>query len=211
MRSLVCSLSLLVAIGACVAVGSASHLGVDAWRTWQQKIQIHSAYLRGEVFDIGLSNLVGDLVSADRASADSYEQDIPHSLARRTAVHAHRPLWLSLAVVLMLLSVAAVWLVPQEAALAFGFVPLYALSALSPVLLLRVGITAIHGLGSCTRSVQDPGWRAGAAPWRQPRNLGRLVYHVLVSMARSHAGVVRDFHGADVRDTTGKSPRRRCS
>ena len=147
MRSVVFSLSLLVAIGACVAVGSASHLGVGAWRTWQQKIQIHSAYLRGEVFDIGLSNLVGDLVSADRASADSYEQDIPHSLARRTAVHAHRPLWLSLAAVLMLLSLAAVWLAPQEAALAFGFVPLYALSALSPYYYFALALLPFMALG----------------------------------------------------------------
>jgi hypothetical protein len=132
MRSLVFSLFLLVAIASCVAVGSASRRGFEGWRTWQRKMQIHSNYLRGEVFDIGLSNLVGYAVSGDRASSDSYDQDIPHSLARRTALQAHRSLWLCLAALLSVLFVAAVSVVPQEAALAFGFVPLYALAALSP-------------------------------------------------------------------------------
>jgi hypothetical protein len=131
-RSFAFCLSLLVAAGSCVAVGSLSSRGLDAWRTWRQKIAIHSAYLRGEVFDIGLSNAIGEVISGDRASSDSYEQDVPHTLARKAALEAHRPLWFAVAGLMIALSAAAVWVVPEQAALTFGIVPMYALLALSP-------------------------------------------------------------------------------
>jgi hypothetical protein len=147
MRSLVFCVSLVVVIGSCVAIGSASPRGFDAWRTWRQKMAIHSAYLRGEVFDIGLSNVLGDALSGDHASSDSYEQDIPHSLARRTAVGAHRWLWLLLSALLIGLAVAAVWSVPEQPAPAFGFVPIYALLALSPYYYLALALLPFMAAG----------------------------------------------------------------
>jgi hypothetical protein len=151
MRPLVFSLSLVVAIGSCVAVGSASGRGAGAWRTWQQKMAVHSAYLRGEVFDIGLPNLIADALSRDRASGDSYEEDIPHSLARQAALGAHRRVWFVSAALLMVLMLAAVWSVPEEAVLALGFVPLYALLALSPYYYFALVLLPFMAVGIARR------------------------------------------------------------
>jgi hypothetical protein len=131
-RPLVFALSLAVTVGACVAAGGVSARGMGAWRTWQQKLAIHSAYLHGEIFDIGLPNLVADVVSRDHVSTDSYVEDIPHSLARQAALGAHPRVWFVSAAVLLALCVGAVGSVPAGAVFALGFLPLYALLTLSP-------------------------------------------------------------------------------
>jgi len=146
-RAVVFSVSLAAVFGLCVAIGSTSPRGVDAWRVWRQKMEIHSAYLRGEVFDIGLSNVIAGAVSADRATSNSYEEDIPHSRARQAALEAHRRLWFSVSALLIGLFVAAVWSVPEQAALAFGFVPIYALLALSPYYYFALALLPFMAVG----------------------------------------------------------------
>ena len=146
-RALVFAFSLAVVIGSCMAIGSTSSRGFEVWREWRQKMEIHSAYLRGEVFDIGLSNMVGDAVSADRTTSNSYEEDIPHSRARQAALDAHRWIWFSIAALLIVLFVAAVWVVPDQAALAFGFVPIYALLALSPYYYFALALLPFMAVG----------------------------------------------------------------
>jgi hypothetical protein len=147
MRSLVFSIALAGVIASCVAIGSVSPRGFDAWRAWRQKMAIHSAYLRGEVFDIGLSNALGFALSSDHANSDSYEHDIPHSLARQAALRAHRVVWFGLASVLIGLFVAAVWRVPEQAALAFGVVPMYALLAMSPYYYFALALMPFMAVG----------------------------------------------------------------
>lgn len=151
MRPLVFSLSLVVAIGSCVAVGSASGRGAGAWRAWQQKMAVHSVYLRGEVFDIGLPNLIADAFSRDRASGNSYAEDTKHNLARLAALGAHRRVWFLSAALLLVLTLAAVWSVPDEAVFALGFVPLYALLALSPYYYFSLALLPFMALGIARR------------------------------------------------------------
>ena len=147
MRSLVFSVSLAAVIGSCVAIGSASPRGFDAWNGWREKMAIHSSYLRGEVFDIGLSNVIGYALSPDRTSSDSYEHDVPHSRARQAAIRAHWWLWVSLAALLIGLSAAAVWSGPEQAALAFGVVPMWALLALSPYYYFVLALLPFMAIG----------------------------------------------------------------
>jgi peptidoglycan/LPS O-acetylase OafA/YrhL len=108
---------------------------------------IHSSYLRGEVFDIGLSNVIGYALSPDRTSSDSYEHDVPHSRARQAAIRAHWWLWVSLAALLIGLSAAAVWSGPEQAALAFGVVPMWALLALSPYYYFVLALLPFMAIG----------------------------------------------------------------
>ncbi len=132
MRTLLFSVSLVVALDLSVVVGATSARGLAAWREWREKIVVHSSYLRGEVFDIGLPRLVADIASHDRADSDSYIEDTPHTEARTAALGAHLRAWRLLAAMLIVLMCGAVWCVPVEAQMALGFVPLYALLALSP-------------------------------------------------------------------------------
>ena len=132
MRTLLFSLSLVVALGLSVIVGSTSARGMTAWREWREKIAVHSSYLRGEVFDIGLPRLIADVVSHDRADSDSYIEDTPHTFARTAALSAHLRAWRLAASLLIVLMCGAIWCVPEEAQMALGFVPFYALLALSP-------------------------------------------------------------------------------
>ena len=139
--------SLAVALGCCVAVGSTSARGPAAWQEWREKIAVHSSYLRGEVFDIGLPNLIADIVSSDRASSESYTEDTPHSAARNAALGTHVRLWRFCAVVLILLTCAAAWCVPEEALFACGFVPIYALLALSPYYYFALALLPFMAVG----------------------------------------------------------------
>jgi hypothetical protein len=131
-RTLLFSVSLIVVLGLSVVVGATSARGLTAWREWREKIVVHSSYLRGEVFDIGLPRLVADVASRDRADSGSYIEDTPHTMARTAALGAHLRVWRLFAAMLIVLMCGAVWCVPEEAQMAFGFVPLYALLALSP-------------------------------------------------------------------------------
>jgi hypothetical protein len=124
--------SLVLALGLSVVIGSTSARGWTAWREWREKIAVHSIYLRGEVFDIGLPRLVADVVSRDRADSDSYIEDTPHTVARNAALSGHVRAWRLVASLLIVLMCGAVWCVPEEAQMALGFVPFYALLALSP-------------------------------------------------------------------------------
>jgi hypothetical protein len=132
MRALWFTASVVVALGLSVVAGSTSPRGLAAWREWREKIAVHSSYLRGEVFDIGLPRLVADAVSRDRADSDSYTEDTPHTWARNAALGAHLSVWRLVAGLLIVLMCGAIWGVPEEAQMALGFVPIYALLALSP-------------------------------------------------------------------------------
>jgi hypothetical protein len=57
------SRALFAVILASFLLGSLAGRGVGAWGEWQRKISIHKNYLRGEIFDIGLANLISATVS----------------------------------------------------------------------------------------------------------------------------------------------------
>jgi hypothetical protein len=147
MRTLLFSLSLVVALGLSVVAGSTSARGLTAWREWREKIAVHSSYLRGEVFDIGLPRLVADVVSRDRADSDSYIEDTPHTMARNAALGAHLGAWRLAAAILIVLMCGAVWCVPEEAQMALGFVPIYALLALSPYYYFALALLPFMAIG----------------------------------------------------------------
>jgi hypothetical protein len=147
MRTLLFSLSLVVVLGLSVIVGTMSPRGLTAWREWREKIAVHSSYLRGEVFDIGLPRLVADAVSRDRADSDSYIEDTPRTLGRNAALEAHWRAWRLLAAILIVFMCGAVWCVPEEAQMALGFVPIYALLALSPYYYFALALLPFMAIG----------------------------------------------------------------
>jgi hypothetical protein len=147
MRTLLFSVSLVLVLGLSVVVGATSARGLTAWREWREKIVVHSSYLRGEVFDIGLPRLVSDVASHDRADRDSYIEDTPHTLARTAALGAHLGDWRLLAAMLIGLMCGAVWCVPEETQMALGFVPLYALLALSPYYYFALVLLPLMAVG----------------------------------------------------------------
>lgn len=132
MRTVLFSASLALTFGLSIVAGSTSARGLGAWKEWHEKIAVHSSYLRGEIFDIGLPRLVADVVSRDRADTDSYIDDTPHTFARGAALEAHPGIWRLAAALLIVLMCGVVWCVPEDARMALGFVPMYALLALSP-------------------------------------------------------------------------------
>jgi hypothetical protein len=73
-------------------LGSFSGRGVGVWGEWQKKISIHKNYLRGEIFDIGLANLTGEIVSVNHNDSDSYVDDVPNTFVRLDALE--RNLWI---------------------------------------------------------------------------------------------------------------------
>ncbi len=147
MRTVLFSASLALTIGLSIVAGSTSARGLGAWKEWREKITVHSSYLRGEIFDIGLPRLVADAVSSDHTDADSYIGDTPHTFARGAALEAHPGVWRLAAAVLILLMCGAVWCVPEDARMALGVVPMYALLALSPYYYLALALLPFMVVG----------------------------------------------------------------
>ncbi len=155
MRTVLFSASLALTLGLSAVAGSTSARGLGAWKEWREKITVHSSYLRGEIFDIGLPRLVADVLSRDRADTDSYIDDTPHTFARGAALEAHPGIWRLAAALLIALMCGAVWCVPEDARMALGFVPMYAMLALSPYYYFALALLPfmIVGLGRTQFSV----------------------------------------------------------
>jgi hypothetical protein len=115
-----------------LGIGSMSAYGMGAWADWATKIRLHGRYLTGELFDIGLRNLIATVISPDVKSI-FYYLDAHRSVLVR--IHAAEPVqwvWavgLGAAVVLLWSRVARL---SAQAVLSLGFVAVYAILNLSP-------------------------------------------------------------------------------
>lgn len=71
---------------ALVGLSMVSGFGIEPWMLFAQKIKMHSAYIVGELFDIGLKNMIATFATNDL-----------NDFARLEIFHAWKPIWLSLA------------------------------------------------------------------------------------------------------------------
>jgi len=115
-----------------IAVGCLSGRGPRAWWEWVQKITVHGAYLVGEVFDIGLRNLIATAASAGADSAHSYAEDYPNVVARLAAFKSYEWIWYLVAIGALVGVLARMKHVTHRGVLGLGFVMMYVLLDLAP-------------------------------------------------------------------------------
>lgn len=149
MVSFFVSLGVVVVLG--FAVGSMTERGLGGWSLWFSKLDIHSSYLRGEVFNIGLPNLIAGALTEDQTNNDTNEEDIPHSLVRVDAFNERPQYWWIGALCLLMLMALSTCLIPREQALLLGFLPLYALVAISPYYYFSIVLLPFMAYGIRTK------------------------------------------------------------
>jgi diketogulonate reductase-like aldo/keto reductase len=115
-----------------VAAASFSERGPGAWLDWSRKITAHGRYLVGEVFDIGLRNLLATLVSSGVARVHTYGGDYPNVVARLAAFRSYEWVWYVVTVAVMLYVLARLPDVAPRAVPALGFVMMYVWLDLGP-------------------------------------------------------------------------------
>lgn len=141
-------LSVFVLMGLlCFGVGSLSTRGVHAWTEWEQKIVVHSAYLHGEIFNLGLPTLIATATSVDRSAGTTFVEDFPRTEARLRTFSAERPLWYAGALVVLVVMVGVSVLIPFESLFLLGFLPLFALVSLSPYYYLDLALVPYMAVG----------------------------------------------------------------
>ena len=115
-----------------IAVGCLSGRGPGAWWEWVQKITGHGAYLVGEVFDIGLRNLIATAASSGTNSARSYVEDYPNVMARLAAFKSYEWIWYLVTLGALVCVLARMKHVTHRGVLALGFVMMYVFLDLAP-------------------------------------------------------------------------------
>jgi hypothetical protein len=115
-----------------IAAASLSARGPGAWQEWARKIATHGRYLVGEVFDIGLRNLIATVASPGVDSADSYSRDYPNVAARLAAFTAYEWVWYAVMIGVLLYVVARLKDLTHEDVLGPGFVMMYVFLDLAP-------------------------------------------------------------------------------
>ena len=115
-----------------IAVGCLSGRGPRAWWEWVQKITVHGAYLVGEVFDIGLRNLIATAASSGTNSAHSYLEDYPNVMGRLAAFKSYEWIWYLVAIGALVGVLARMKHVTHRGVLGLGFVMMYVLLDLAP-------------------------------------------------------------------------------
>lgn len=116
----------------CTIIGGASTGGKTTWKEWYKKITIHKEYIRGEIFNIGLDNLVGTILSSEHTAFNTYRENYPFTKMRNEVLEKNK----SLSMIAEAIALAFVLLVffrtNQKQPLTFGYFFLYILLCLSP-------------------------------------------------------------------------------
>ena len=115
-----------------IAVGCLSGRGPRAWWEWVRKIAGHGAYLVGEVFDIGLRNLIATAASSGVTGAHSYVEDYPNVMARLAAFKSYEWIWYLVTIGALVCVLARMKHVTHRGVLGLGFVMMYVLLDLAP-------------------------------------------------------------------------------
>ncbi|MES2087481.1 MAG: glycosyltransferase 87 family protein [Patescibacteria group bacterium] len=124
----------------CFIIGSTSTRGVSAWQEWSEKISVHEKYLRGEIFEIGLPNLISTIASEENGNASNYLEDFPHTLLRIARFEKFIFLYYALAGTLLALWAWLLWKNRSLEVFGYGFIPLYVLTSLSPIYYLSLAL-----------------------------------------------------------------------
>jgi len=132
--------ALVAVVLASLLVGSLAGGGTQAWGEWQKKITIHRNYLRGEIFDIGLANLTATAVSTNHRSATTYQDDVPNTLMRLTALQNNILLYYILWVGFLAMWLLAVVTAPASDLFGYGLLLMYAAVSSSPYYYLSLAL-----------------------------------------------------------------------
>jgi len=135
--------ALLAVMLASFLLGSLAGRGVGAWGEWQRKISIHKNYLRGEIFDIGLTNLTAETVSKNHNHGTSYADDTPNTFMRLDSLKSK--IWIYYALCAMFLAIWALSVVwaPRDDLFGHGFLIMYAAVSLSPFYYLSLALVPL--------------------------------------------------------------------
>lgn len=125
-------LSFTITLLFCILLGSIYVGKTEVWRQWYTKITIHKQYLNGEIFDIGLPNLVGTVMSKDYMNANSYTEDYPYTQARNKTIKQNLSLLHAIVFLGLLLTLCTLWRSKQNQPITYGYFILYLLLSLSP-------------------------------------------------------------------------------
>jgi len=120
--------------------GSLAGQGVGGWGEWQKKISIHTKYLKGEIFDIGLANLTASAVSTNHNDSATYEDDVSNTFIRIDSLR--RNIWIYRALCALFL---ATWVLivggaPADDLFGYGFLIMYATASSSPYYYLTLAL-----------------------------------------------------------------------
>ena len=106
--------------------------GIEPWQQWAHKIGVHGRYLVGEVFDIGLRNLMATILSSGVARASTYAQDAPNVAVRLAAFASYEWLWYLVAGATLAYIGWRMRHVNSAGVVALGYVLMYVFLDLSP-------------------------------------------------------------------------------
>ncbi len=113
-------------------IGSLSSRGVSAWREWGEKITVHASYIRGEIFNIGLSTLISSIASSERRGASTYLEDYSHTQNRLQSFERVRLLFYSFVGISLILWFWLLYKTKQTDLFGYGFIPMFFVVSLSP-------------------------------------------------------------------------------
>ncbi len=132
--------ALVAVLLASVAIGSLSPTGPAAWASWREKIADHESYIRGEIFNIGLVNLVATAGSASYEPAEIYREDVPNTAQRLRGLEGSRATYYAALVLLLALVGVGMWRSSEPASLWYSYPLMYGLLAMSPFYYLSLAL-----------------------------------------------------------------------
>lgn len=108
------------------------------WFEWYEKITTHRNYINGEVFNIGLPNLITEFGASDRSNSFSYTEAYDTTIARGGIFSENLTIWLIIITIYFTISVIA--LRRNVNPFVIGFIPMYLLMSLSPFYYLSLSL-----------------------------------------------------------------------
>lgn len=132
--------ALIAVMLASFLLGSLAGRGVGAWGEWQKKISIHKNYLQGEIFDIGLANIVAATISTNHSDGDSYVDDVPKNLARLEALKSNIWIYRVLCAIFLAVWALVVARAPADDLFGHGILVMYATVSSSPYYYLTLAL-----------------------------------------------------------------------
>lgn len=123
--------ALAVALLLSFCLGSMAGRGMRGWQEWQSKISLHKNYLAGEIFNIGLPNLVATVVSP-HVDSDGYLSDYKNTLDRINELTRHGWVYALLCAVSLLGLIFAVVRAPAADLFGYGLLFMYISVSSSP-------------------------------------------------------------------------------
>lgn len=130
--------------------------GASGWREWQAKIDLHSQFLKGEVFDVGLANLTSAIATKNPAAQPNYVGDLPNAYSRIAWLRQNAWVYLGLFLLGIILCFRSIGNAPRDELFGYGFVFMFCAGNLSPYYYLALALLPF-------------------AFWRSPKELHRVA------------------------------------